>query len=292
MRSMTGYGQAEDRTTHAAIAVTVRGVNHRYLDVSIRLREEAKASEGALRDLVGRVAERGRVEIGVEQQRLGDRASTVEIDRGAVEALHAASRELAERGLIGGELSLADLFRLPDVVRVQHAEEGWGEAEQSLLLVVAARALTQFTAGRESEGARLRVVLEEKLALLTGLRERLLTRREAVVPEMRETLRRRLDEALAGRELDSTRLEQEVALLVDRSDVSEELDRLNAHLEHFHEILNSSGAIGKRLDFLSQELFRELNTLGSKCRDAEMTRMLLDAKVVCEQLREQVQNVE
>jgi uncharacterized protein (TIGR00255 family) len=292
MRSMTGYGQAEDATVRATIAVTVRGVNHRYLDVSIRLRDEAKASEGALRELVARVAERGRVEIGVEQQRLGDRSSTVEIDRGAVEALHAASRELAERGLLSGELSLADLFRLPDVVRVQHAEEGWGEAEQTLLLAVATRALAQFTAGRESEGARLRVVLDEKLAGLAALRERLLVRRTAVVPEMRETLRRRLEEALAGRELDATRLEQEVALLVDKSDVSEELDRLAAHLEHFREILGSGGAIGKRLDFLSQELFRELNTLGSKCRDAEMTRMLLDAKVVCEQLREQVQNVE
>jgi len=292
MRSMTGYGQAEEATTRATIAVTVRGVNHRYLDVSIRLRDEARASEGALRELVARTVERGRVEIGVEQQRLGDRPSSVEIDRGAVEALHALSRELAERGLIGGELSLADLFRLPDVVRVQHADEGWGGAEQALLLDIASRALRQFTAGRDSEGARLRVVLEDKLAVLESLRERLLARRTAVVPEMREALRRRLDEALAGRELDPTRLEQEVAVLVDRSDVSEELDRWSAHLGHFREILEGSGAIGKRLDFLSQELFRELNTLGSKCRDAEMTRMLLDAKVVCEQLREQVQNVE
>lgn len=292
MRSMTGYGQAEGSLETLAVAVTVRGVNHRYLDVVLRLRDEAKPSEAPLRELVGKTAERGRIEIGVEAQRLGERPATVEVDRAAVEALHAASRDLADRGLVRGEITLADLARFPDVVRVTRPHETWGEAEQALVLAIAARALAQFTAGRESEGARLRVVLEDKLATLAGLAERLAARRDAVVPELRAALQRRLDEALGARGLDAVRLEQEVALLVDRSDVTEELDRLHAHLQHFREILSGAGAIGKRLDFLSQELFRELNTLGSKSRDAEMVRLLLDAKVLCEQLREQVQNVE
>jgi uncharacterized protein (TIGR00255 family) len=289
---MTGFGQAEGSSERLAVTVTVRGVNHRFLDVALRLRDDAKASEAALRDVVAAAAERGRVEVGVDLRAIGERASTVEIDRGAVAALHAASRELAEQGWLRADLGLSDLVRLPDVVRVVRAEQEWGAVEEELLLATARRALEQFVGGRSSEGARLRAVLVERIEALAGLERRLRARRAEVVPEMRATLARRLDEALAGRALDSARLEQEVALLVDKSDVSEELDRLAAHLQHFRELFDAPTAVGKRLDFLTQEIFRELNTLGAKCRDGEMTRLLLDAKVLCEQLREQVQNVE
>jgi len=292
VRSMTGFGQAEGENASIAFTVVVRGVNHRNLDVSLRLREEAKPSEAAVRELVSQHAERGRVELSVEQRRAGERAVTLAINHAAVTALHAASRELEERGLLNGALAFGDLLRLNDVVRVQYEDQEWSGEDHALLLDTTGRALAQFAASRASEGARLGVVLEERLRTLSDLHAALSERRSGAVEEMRLAQRRRLGELLEGREVDAMRLEQELALLVDRSDVSEELDRLAAHLQHFREILASSGAIGKRLDFLSQEIFRELNTLGSKCRDLAMTRAVLDAKVVCEQLREQVQNVE
>ena len=127
---------------------------------------------------------------------------------------------------------------------------------------------------------------------LSVIQVQLSERRAGVSARLLADLRSRMQDLLGDRSLDEGRLAQEAALLADRSDVAEELDRLRLHLEHFDELLRSEGAVGKRMDFLAQEIFRELNTLGSKCRDAEMTRALLDAKVLCEQLREQVQNLE
>jgi uncharacterized protein (TIGR00255 family) len=142
------------------------------------------------------------------------------------------------------------------------------------------------------EGANLAAVMEERTRALGVIVARLDTLRAPVREELGSALRRRVEELLGGQNLDEVRVAQEVALLVDRSDVSEEIDRLRSHLDHFRSILRDAGPAGKRLDFLTQEIFRELNTLGAKCRNAEMTRAVLDAKVLCEQIREQVQNVE
>jgi uncharacterized protein (TIGR00255 family) len=145
---------------------------------------------------------------------------------------------------------------------------------------------------REAEGKSLAAILAERMDRLAELVAALEELRIAAREELGAALKRRLDEVLQGTAMDESRLAQEVALLVDRSDVSEELDRLRSHLQHFRQVVGEGGALGKRLDFLTQEIFRELNTLGSKCRHAGMTRKVLDAKVVCEEVREQVQNVE
>jgi uncharacterized protein (TIGR00255 family) len=135
-------------------------------------------------------------------------------------------------------------------------------------------------------------VMEDKLAGVEDAVRRLDALRGPVREEMAAAFRRRVAELLGGQAVDETRVAQEIALLVDRSDVSEEIDRLRSHVEHFRAVMKEGAAAGKRLDFLTQEVFRELNTLGAKCRNAEMTRAVLDAKVLCEQIREQVQNVE
>ena len=158
---------------------------------------------------------------------------------------------------------------------------------------MAREAVAQLVASREKEGASLVAAMEEKLRGVEEAVQRLDALRGPVREEMAASLKRRLDELLGGQPLDEARVAQEVALLVDRSDVSEEIDRLRSHVEHFRAVMREkTGPRGKRLDFLTQEIFRELNTLGAKCRNAEMTRAVLDAKVLCEQIREQVQNVE
>ncbi|HKV11921.1 MAG TPA: DUF1732 domain-containing protein, partial [Thermoanaerobaculia bacterium] len=170
--------------------------------------------------------------------------------------------------------------------------EAWEPEDHELLLRVAEEAVAQLVAGREREGANLVAILDERLNGLGEAAARLDGMRGNVREELAAALRKRLAEILGGQQLDEARIAQEVALLVDRSDVSEEIDRLRSHVEHFRSVTREPGATGKRLDFLTQEIFRELNTLGAKCRNADMTRAVLDAKVLCEQMREQVQNVE
>ncbi len=292
MRSMTGYGEASGENARRGITVSVRAVNHRFLDLQLRIGDELRASEAALRDAIGREVTRGRVEARVEVRPVTERKAAVQVNMGVIREAHAAVHQLAEAGLVERGLSAGDLLRLPEAFRVELADEEWAEDDEELLLAVVRDAVVQLVASREKEGASLILILEEKLRLLEDVVTRLDTLRAPVREEIAAALRRRLAELLAGQPLDEARLAQEAALLVDRSDVSEEIDRLRSHVEHFRAVCRESGAAGKRLDFLTQEIFRELNTLGAKCRNAEMTRAVLDAKVLCEQIREQVQNVE
>jgi uncharacterized protein (TIGR00255 family) len=292
MRSMTGYGEASGENARYGIAVSLRAVNHRFLDLQLRIGEELRGSEGALREAIGREVVRGRVEARVEVRPLAERRAEVKVNLGVVREAHAAVHHLAEAGLIERGLAAGDLLRLPEAFRVDLAPEEWSDEDEALLLAVTREALAQLVAGREKEGGSLAAVLEERLRGLDEVVARLDSLRAPVREEIAEALRRRLAELLGAQPLEEARLAQEAALLVDRSDVSEEIDRLRAHLEHFRAVTREPGAAGKRLDFLTQEIFRELNTLGAKCRNAEMTRAVLDAKVLCEQVREQVQNVE
>jgi len=298
MRSMTGYGQGSASGERHHVSVSLRSVNGRFLDLVVRLDESYRGLEAPLRALLEGQLRRGRVEVNVDVRPLQALPARVTIQTGVVEALHRAWHDLADRGLVASELTLGDLLRLPEVVSIQLETDQMGEAEQALALSAAHTALLQLVEAREQEGEQLARILGERLAELVRAAAKLRARAPAVREELRASLERRLQELLVSRPgpdaraVDDVRLAQEVALLVERGDVTEELDRLDAHLAHFGELLATDGSLGKRLDFLSQEILRELNTVGSKCRDAEMARTVLDAKVLCEQLREQVQNVE
>ncbi len=305
MRSMTGYGQGSASGERHQVSVTLRSVNGRFLDLVVRLDDAYRPLEAPLRARLEEQLRRGRVEVNVDVRPLQALPARVTIQTGVVEALHRAWHDLADRGLVASELTLGDLLRLPEVVSVQLEADQVGGDEQALALAAAHTALLQLVEAREQEGEQLARILGERLAELAQAAARLRSRAPTVRDELRTGLERRLQELLTprpgqpshpghpdARAVDEVRLAQEVALLVERGDVTEELDRLDAHLAHFQELLAADGALGKRLDFLSQEVLRELNTLGSKCRDAEMARAVLDAKVLCEQLREQVQNVE
>ena len=292
MRSMTGYGEASGENARHGITVSLRAVNHRFLDLQLRLGEELRSNEAALRDAIGKEVTRGRVEARVEVRPVGERKATVQVNMGVIREAHAAVNRLVEDGLIDRGLSAGDLIRLPEAFRVDLAGEEWNEEDDELLVSVARTAVAQLVAGRQKEGASLAAIMEEKLRGVEETVGRLDTLRGPVREEIAAALRRRLSELVGSQTLDEARIAQEVALLVDRSDVSEEIDRLRSHVEHFRAVTREPGASGKRLDFLTQEVFRELNTLGAKCRNAEMTRAVLDAKVLCEQIREQVQNVE
>ncbi len=289
---MTGYGEASGENARHGITVSLRAVNHRFLDLQLRIGEELRGSEAALRDAIGREISRGRVEARVEVRPVAERRAAVQVNMGVIREAHVAVHQLVEEGLVDRGLSAGDLMRLPEAFRVELGSEEWTPEDEDLLLGVTHKAVAQLAASRAKEGASLAAAMEEKLGGVEGAVARLDALRGPVREEMAAALRRRLAELLAGQPLDEARVAQEVALLVDRSDVSEEVDRLRSHVEHFRAVTREGNAAGKRLDFLTQEIFRELNTLGAKCRNAEMTRAVLDAKVLCEQIREQVQNVE
>ena len=292
MRSMTGFGQAGGENARHAVTVTVRAVNHRFLELRLALGDDYRASEEALRSLLAGELTRGRVDAVVEIRALAARPARVRVDREVVRAAHAAVEELFEGGLVGEKLTAGDLLRLPEALVVERDHDLWDAADQALVLEVAGEVLAQLVAARRAEGAALAAVLARRLDELAAVVETLTRLREASRQATSENLRARLDELLGASGIEPARLAQEAALLVERSDVAEELDRLGSHCRHFRELLDAPGAAGKRLDFLAQEIGRELNTVGAKCRDAAMTRAVLDGKLLCEQLREQVQNVE
>lgn len=292
MRSMTGYGQAAGENSRHRVAVSLRSVNSRYLDVAVRLRDEHVGSEAALRELVAEELGRGRVDVVVEVGAVKEHRHTVRLRGDVLDALQRQLQELAERGAAVGPIETKDLLHLPAVVEVETPPYVWDRDDQALLMDVARQAVHELVAARSEEGERLRVKLQERLEELRPVVGQLEDRRGVVKEALHANLERRLVALLGDRDLEPARIAQEAAILVERSDVREELDRFVAHIEHFAEVCDQPGPVGRRLDFVVQEMVRELNTLGAKCRDNAMSRSVLDAKLLCEQLREQVQNVE
>lgn len=295
MRSMTGFAQAAAQSARRRFEVTVQSWNHRHLDLVLRVPEELRAAEAALRERIAAAVLRGRCEVAVRVTPIAPRRLALRVERDALAGLRQGARELAQEGLLDDPaMAFADLLRLPQLLALEAEPESWGEEEQAQLERALGTALEAFEQARRAEGERLAIVLERSRTALGDLTDRLEARRREVAAGLESALRSRLEEILPGgvAALAPERLAQEVVLLVDRSEIQEELDRLRAHLDHLAEVLHAPGAIGKRLEFLAQEVLRELNTLGAKSRDAVLARLVVDAKVICEQMREQLQNVE
>ena len=291
MRSMTGYGQAQGETARRRISVALQTVNHRHLDLVLRLPEDLRGGDAELRERLGRRLRRGRCELSIAMAPVAGERPAVRVDLEAVRALHEAVRPLVEEGRLEPRLTLGDLLRAGALVQVA-AVEPVGEEEVVLADRLVGEALDQAVAARAFEGERIQEFLRRGLAELAARVGELGERRAEAAGRAFDQLRQRIGELAAGVGVSEERIAQEAAVLADRADIREELDRLRAHLEQFAAVCEEEGAIGRRLDFLTQELMRELNTAGSKSRDVELTRRVVDAKAVCEQLREQVQNVE
>jgi uncharacterized protein (TIGR00255 family) len=290
---MTGYGSGSSGREGRRVLVTVQGWNHRNADLVFRLPEELRPLEAELRERVRRSVLRGRCEVAVRLETGGGTAAARRLDREAMARFLAESEELVRAGTVERRWTLGELARSPFVVAQTAPEETEAETRGDLEAALDA-ALAGFDAARRSEGERAHRNLADALSELGGLVGRIAARRDRGAGEAEARIRQRLDEILPGGSaaLPPERLAQEVVLLADRSDVREELERLSSHLASFAEIFAAPGPHGRRLDFLVQEVLRELNTLGSKSRDLETTRWVVEAKVVNERLREQIANVE
>jgi uncharacterized protein (TIGR00255 family) len=285
--SMTGFARRESSGAWGTLVCELRSVNHRFLEAGFRLPDELRAAEGELRTRLTQQLRRGKVDCTITFRRTAGEGAALEVDEAALERLLAAVRVVSRALRRAAAVNALEALRWPGVLR----EEGLG-GEQLLRAAQAlfGATLEELIAARAREGVRLRAGLEERCtgleALIAGVRARL--------PQVQARSRARLKERLAelGAQVDAERLEQELALLLQRLDIDEELERLTGHVAEVRRVIGAGEPAGRRLDFLMQELNREANTLSSKSQDLETTRSAVDMKVLIEQMREQVQNAE
>jgi uncharacterized protein (TIGR00255 family) len=277
----------------ASADIVVRSVNHRFLDLTVKVRETDNELEPVVRRVFSRHLARGKVEVTLRVKRGVGAEREVSIDEGLLEAVLSRFAALSAKYPVAGRLEARDLLTIPQIFSVEAGADGFTAEEVAAVAVVAEEAAAALVGMREAEGKLVGADLADRIGFLRGKVRLLAERREEITRAIHATLRDRLQTLFPQVAFDSGRLEQEAALAADRSDIAEELQRLEGHLEQFGQLLDSAdGPVGKRLDFLSQEILRELNTLGSKARDLELTRDVLEMKSETEKVREQVQNVE
>ena len=286
IRSMTGFARCERQFPWGLLAWELKSVNHRYLEMGCRLPEEFRAGEAEFRRAIAASVRRGKVECSLHF-RAAVPAGALEVDAGLLGALIARAQEIAAQAGMHARIDALDLLRWPGVIRDGARDHApMIGAAQALL----GDALGELARSRDSEGGRLRDTLEQRCGGLMEFAARVTER----LPEIRARMRAKLLDRIAQlvSEVDHERLEQELAIMAQRLDVDEEIDRLRGHVAEIRKTLAGAEPAGRRLDFLMQELNREANTLSSKSQDIETTRAAVDMKVLIEQMREQVQNIE
>jgi uncharacterized protein (TIGR00255 family) len=286
-RSMTGFARVEAQLEQGDLAWELRAVNHRFLDAQFKMPEDFRRLEPELRKRLGAKLTRGKVDCSLRFRAAENTSTESGIRSEALDRLIALLAEVRQREPYAAAPDALDMLRWPGLL-----EEP--ETDLTALLEGATdlfeQALIQMQNMRESEGARMHAVILDRCdsidQAVAAMRER--------APEVKQTIRQRLDDRIAQicAELDPQRLEQEVAILAQKSDIGEELDRLDSHVKEVRDTLAKNKPVGRRLDFLMQELNREANTIGSKSPDTDTTRIAVDIKVAIEQMREQVQNIE
>jgi uncharacterized protein (TIGR00255 family) len=285
IRSMTAYAFAETQGPVGTLSCELRTVNHRYLELSPRLPDDLRVFESALRERIAARLSRGKVDLTV-RLRSESRGDALQVNHAALARLSELAMDL-EAGFPRMSIEFTELLRFPGVMQQAEVDQ---DALQAALFGVLDDALDALTATREREGAKLAQVLADRL---DGI-ERIVADVRGWMPQIREGLRARLEQRLADlkQPADPGRLEQELVLQLTRIDVDEELDRLTTHIAEARRVLGLKEPVGRRLDFLMQEFNREANTLGSKSVDARSTNAAVELKVLIEQMREQVQNIE
>ncbi|MBV6416211.1 MAG: hypothetical protein CMLOHMNK_00742 [Steroidobacteraceae bacterium] len=284
--SMTGFARGEATGPWGTLTCELRSVNHRFLESQFRLPEDLRGCESELRQALAKELKRGKVDCTVHLRDAEGAARALDIDEAALARLVTRVREVAA-ALPAPSVDALEVLRWPGVIREAEVDaEGLREAMQALFTATA----RDLVAARAREGVRLRELIGERCTAL----EALVAQVRARLPEVHARVRNRLAERLAELQgqVDKDRVEQEIAMLLQRLDVAEELDRLTGHIEETRRIIASGEPAGRRLDFLMQEFNREANTLSSKSQDLDTTRIAVDMKVLIEQMREQVQNVE
>ena len=291
IRSMTGYGSAKGEAAGLALGVEIKSVNNRYLDVSVKLPRSLLFAEEPVKAAVGRHISRGKVDVFITVDASASDSMEVRVNEALLRGYIAALTKLRDEYGLADDMSVMNLCRLPDVLSTERRELDADELLAGLMAAVE-EALAGYDAMREREGEKLRddvLGRLDEISRLTGIVEE---RAPQTVAEYRARLEQKLRETLAGLPVDDARVLTECAVFADRIAVDEETVRLRSHISQLHGMASGASPIGRKMDFLIQELNRESNTIGSKCQNADIARVVVDLKAEIEKIREQIQNVE
>ena len=288
---MTGYGRAVETVNGREFSVEIRSVNNRYLDCSVRLPRILSFGEEAVKQAVKQAVSRGKVDVFISVHSEAEDEVTVHLNRGVLEGYLTAMRQIAADYSVQDDISVSALSRLPEVFSVEKTEVDEQQLLGDLMLVVE-KALEGYNAMRSTEGAALDADLRSRGQTILELVAQVETGNGQTVIDYRTRLENKLREVLSNTAIDESRILTEAAIFADKVAVDEETVRLRSHLQQMTQMLDSGGAIGRKLDFLLQEMNREANTIGSKCTDVRLARIVVDIKAELEKIREQTQNIE
>ena len=291
VKSMTGYGRAVETVNGREFTVEVRSVNNRYLDCTVKLPRLLNFTEEAVKQAVKNVISRGKVDVFITVHSEGGEEAKITLNTSMVDGYLAAMKQLEETYGVRNDVSVMSLSRMPDVFSVEKPEVDEDQLKSDLMSVVD-QALANYDAMRTTEGKAMENDLRSRGETILGLVAQVEAGSPQTVADYRTRLENKLKEVLASTSIDESRILTEAAIFADKVAVDEETVRLRSHLEQMNSMLSSGGAVGRKLDFLIQEMNRESNTIGSKCSDLKLTRIVVDIKAEQEKIREQTQNIE
>lgn len=291
IKSMTGFGRSQVLDQGYQITCEIKGVNHRYFDPYIRISRRYSMLEEKIKEELRKYASRGRLEVNINIEKTGEKARNIKLDKELAITYYKYLKDLAENLDISSEIKIIDLFRLPEVFSLEDEEEDL-EIVWQVLKDALYKAVQSVIQMRIKEGRELKNDIVERNMKILNMVNRLEERSPRVTAEYVEKLRIRMVEIMNNKELDEQRILQEAAIFADKTNVTEEIVRLKSHIKHLNELLEDGEAVGKKCDFLVQEMFREINTVASKANDLEMSHIVVDVKSELEKIREQLQNIE
>ncbi|MBQ8974679.1 MAG: YicC family protein [Oscillospiraceae bacterium] len=291
IKSMTGYGCASGEADKLGVKIELRSVNNRYLDCGIRIPRVYTALEDPMKALIQKSVTRGKVDVYVTIDSSGTDDTNISVNRALAEAYLQAVTEISETFELENDLTALSLARMPDVLTVEKAEADTDILSEGMCAILSA-ALEDYNAMREAEGKKLYADISSRLDTIISLVQKVERRSPQTVKEYREKLSAKMAEVLGGTGIDENRILMEAAIYADKVAVDEETVRLRSHIDQMRDMIQSSVPVGRKLDFLVQEMNREANTIGSKCSDIEISRAVVDIKGEIEKIREQVQNIE
>ncbi|MBE7013092.1 MAG: YicC family protein [Ruminococcaceae bacterium] len=291
IKSMTGYGRCEKQFDEYRITAEVKTVNNRYLDINTKIYKQYSFVEEIVRETVSSLIKRGKADISFQFDNLKDETFTVTLNEEAAKGYYDALKEMGDKFGLLDDLTVSKLGSYSDVFTVERKEK---DKEKILAdsVIVLKEALRDLIKARETEGSRLSVFFKECISNMRSIVDFVEKRSPATVAEYKERMVSRIEELLKNVPYDEGRLLTEVAIFSDKVNITEEITRFRSHLQEFETLLDSDIPIGRKLDFIIQELNREANTMGSKCNDIEISKKVIELKSEIEKIREQVQNIE
>lgn len=291
IRSMTGFGRGEAQSQGREFLVEIKSVNHRYCDIFIKIPKHLSFLEDKVREAIGKSMSRGKIDVYVSYENRGEDSKTLSLDEPLAKAYIKTAELLRDKFNLKDDISVSLVSKFPDIVKIEKADED-EEILSSLLNAALDKAIQSLIVMRENEGSELKNSLLEKINNVENIIKDISVRAPEVVREYKQKLETRIKELLEQQTIDENRIAMEVAVFADRCSIDEEIVRLGSHIIQFREALKLDIPVGRKLDFVVQEMNREVNTIGSKANDLSITKNVIEIKSEIEKIREQIQNIE